>query len=211
MNEVQDFNPDAGFVQLDLPTFRMNRYEVTQEAFRQFDAHSELSGVSGHYHVPQLSMGRSRLPMGMVDAFEAEKYCRFMGMRLPSRFESRKAGRGGLWLDRDRTIRNKDPTRLTPWGTLDHSKANVATTAAVHLAVVGAFPGDRSPYGIFDLAGNMREWGSGNEEGLQPAIGASWADQEPEVLAAELFRLDHPSSGSAVGRRADFGLRCVSE
>ncbi len=211
LNEVDDWHPDAGMIEVEVPALRMQRYEVTQEAYALYDFHAELTGTSGKYHVPELSMGRRRLPMGMVDGLTAERYCRYLGMRLPSVLEWSKAARGGLWLDREHTLRNPQPRRLTPWGTVDPRAANVATTGESHVAAVGAFPRDRSPYGIFDLAGNMREWTGDRADDLQKLVGGSWADQSPEMVGLELFRIDRSTYGLSVARRTDIGLRCVSE
>jgi formylglycine-generating enzyme required for sulfatase activity len=207
-----DWTLDAGMVEEDLPTFRIDRFEVTEEAFRVYDSHSALTGEVATYHTAAISHGRQRLPMGMLDAASAEQFCRFMGKQLQSRPEWRKASRGGLWLDREHTKKNPDPRRITVWGNSDSTHVNVARPTRNELAQVGATPDDRSPYDVYDLAANMREWSRDKQDdGLQVNAGASWADQSADILEAELFRIDRSAASYPIMRKADIGARCSSQ
>ncbi len=217
-NSVEPYNDDAGMVEVDLAAFRIDQFEVTQEAFRQYDSARDITGDSGVFHLDEFANGRSRLPMGMVDGDTAQRYCLFMGKKLESVDEWTKASRGGVWLDAEHSVRNPDPRRLTVWGTPEPLGINVPRDDhEVALAAVGSASRDRSPYGVFDLAGNMREWSrtkSGSDESwanLQFILGASWVDRNPEVVGMALFRIDHPATAYSFSRLVDHGIRCVSE
>jgi formylglycine-generating enzyme len=90
---------------------------------------------------------------------EAKNYTRWAGKDLPTEAEFEKAGRG------------QDGFRF-PWGN-DRPVWHRPRTPET-IATVGAFRGDVSPFGIYDLAGNAREWVedyfvSGHQEAVQSA------------------------------------------
>ncbi|APR82960.1 Putative serine/threonine-protein kinase pknH [Minicystis rosea] len=95
-----------------------------------------------------------KVPVLLIDWFDAVAYCRWRSeqdghqLRLPTELEWEKAARG---VD----------GRAHPWG--DHFDPTFCLMQASRHHVpqaepVGTFPTDRSPYGVHDMAGSMREW-----------------------------------------------------
>ena len=140
--------------------------------------------------------------MDCVPFTEARAYCRWMGKRLPTIDEWLLAASG-----------NDD--RLYPWGndkpTCEHlvvGQLYGEPCGPTSSQPVGSRPKGASPYGVLDMAGNVREWigfGEAEKPGPIPRIlrrGGAWSD-------AKSWKFRVKATDDELGT-LDTGFRCVS-
>lgn len=135
----------------EVPAFYIDLYEVTNADYAAFvkatghrppslpvEAEGQVDWLNG-----AVVDGREQFPVTGVDWQDAAAYAAWAGKRLPTEAEWEKAARGG-------------DGRTYPWGNAwDETRCNFITDGPTE---VGSFPEGRSPYGCFDMAGNVWEW-----------------------------------------------------
>ncbi len=146
---AEDGLPDVRPIRrVHLSSYWIDTYEVTNGEYRRcVDAGvCTAPKVRVSFDTPE----QSRHPVVNVTWMQARNYCQWIGHRLPTEAEWEKAARG---VD----------GRRYPWGNGDGpllSRLRNGDTRTVHREVepVGSFQEGASPYGVFDMAGNVWEW-----------------------------------------------------
>ena len=125
--------------------FYIDLNEVSNADYKVF-VDAKLKKHPFHWPDGNLPKGKENHPVVYVSWFDANEYCSWAGKRLPTEQEWEKAARGEEGL-------------IYPWGnewTLD--KSNNPYKHSTGTEPVGSYPEGRSPYGLFDLSGNVWEW-----------------------------------------------------
>jgi formylglycine-generating enzyme required for sulfatase activity len=113
--------------------FWIDRYEVSQQQFRDF----EVTNVNAYE-------GLNR-PVEQITWFEARDFCALRGASLPTEAEWEYAARG--------------PDSLYfPWGNAADSSRAVQHADALGTLEIGSTPSGKSWVGALDMAGNVWEW-----------------------------------------------------
>jgi len=130
---------------ISLPAFQIDTYEVTNGQYKLFvDATNRR--LPDDWENGTYPPGKRSHPVVFVTWNDAHDFCVWAGKRLPTEEEWEKAARG-------------TDGRLYPWGNeFDPRKANMPQSHSVGTMPVGSFPQGRSPYGVYDMAGNVWEW-----------------------------------------------------
>jgi formylglycine-generating enzyme required for sulfatase activity len=128
--------------------FSMDVYEVT---VGQYAAFLQAKGIDPPSDWKTMNQpAHQKRPIANVDSTDAAAYCKWVGQRLPTEAEWEKAARG-------------TDGRLYPWGNDPPTPlhANFGKTEWNNhevLTPIGSFEDGKSPYGIYDMAGNVWEW-----------------------------------------------------
>lgn len=154
-----------------LDSYSIDIYEVTTSRYARFLAASGRT-PPWMWETVKLEIHGDRPVIGM-DWEDADAYCQWAGRRLPTEAEWEKAARG-------------TDERLYPWGN------QVPTAALANFALgsrfsysqalmpVGHYQNVKSPYGLYDMAGNVWEWVQDWYEGRYYERSAERNPQGPE-------------------------------
>jgi formylglycine-generating enzyme required for sulfatase activity len=192
-----------------LDAFKLDVHKITTSQYAKF---LEATGRNQPYKWEEVILERDGdRPVVGVDWHDADAYCRWEGKRLPTEAEWEKAARG---ID----------GRLYPWGnekpTSQHAnfgkdewEGYETLSPKMYLAA------GRSPYGIYDLAGNAWEWvadwmessyyeTSPNRNPVGPSSGqtkvirgGSWGDDPATIRSTARFGSDPAKKDNVTGFR----------
>jgi len=125
--------------------FYIDLNEVTNADYIKF-VRSTPKTPPFHWPEGTIPKGKENHPVVYVSWFDAKEYCSWAGKRLPTEQEWEKAARGEDGL-------------IYPWGnewSLD--KSNNPYKHSTGTEPVASYPEGRSPYGLYDISGNVWEW-----------------------------------------------------
>lgn len=198
---------------VEVSAFYMDRYEVTVAQYARF-----LKAVNAERPMAwgEATSGQhDNKPVVGVDWFDAKEYCEWAGKRLPTEAEWEKAARG-------------TDERPYPWGTdlptRAHANFHQSEWRGYRTVMnVGQTERGYSPFGVYDLAGNVWEWTADRYEAqyyanspvrnppgpslgpLRVLRGGGWNSQ------AEQLRASNRGGYPPAAHRSDFGFRCAMD
>lgn len=188
--------------------YGIDRTEVTHRAWRRCVAAGRCP--PSRVRDDDARLAAPEMPVTGVTFEEAQRYCAWVGGRLPTEPEWERAARGGRG-------------HRFPWGRLynprlaNHGRSPTGPDDEDGYALaapVGSFPDGASPHGLLDMAGNAWEWtasapadddvGLGSDASVYRVVrGGSWAHPP------ELMRVTHRVWVPTGEHRSDLGFRCA--
>lgn len=197
-----------------LDTFAMDLHEVTTAQYALF---LEAANRSSPWQWETVDLNRhGDRPVIGVSWSDADAFCRWKEKRLPTEAEWEKAARG-------------TDGRLYPWGNQvpAHEAANFALGARFSysqvLMPVRSYDQGRSPFGLYQMAGNayewVQDWYAANYYEVSPGRnpqgpdggqfkvlrGGSWSDLPKYLLTYGRFKLPPETRNSYTGFRCARG------
>ena len=190
-----------------LDAYWIDRYEVTYGTYMAFVETTGHRKPISRYVKNFDKLSAPTQPAVYASWEDADEYCRSRGARLPTEAEWEKAARGPHGL-------------LWPWGNQDKpGAANTGNPDPFEFPAPGAsFSQDQSPYGVYDLAGNVMEWvsdwyqedayatSSANPQGPSSGIykvirGASWGTTGKETRLTVRLKIVPDFRDTTIGFR----------
>lgn len=201
--------------------FEISKYPITNAQFQMFlDDPNGYSSLECWSYSPEatawknqnqtqqnyaFSFKGSDLPRTNVSWYTANAFCQWLSRKssdfitLPTEQQWQRAGQG-------------DDNRIYPWGsTIDASRCNYGNLVG-HITAVSNYPKGISPYGVYDMSGNIWEWTStewgvdgANMVGNTPRLirGGSWSVRDQFVCLTYRYWC-YPE-----GESNEIGFRCV--
>jgi serine/threonine-protein kinase len=130
---------------LELPAFYMDTNLVTNRKY--FDFMRATGATAPSYWIDRQPPERAAdHPVVDISWDEARAYAQWAGKRLPTSAEWQKAARGADGL-------------AYPWGkNFDPLRCNTSESGIGDLTAAGRYPRGVSPYGCYDMIGNVLQW-----------------------------------------------------
>ena len=136
---------------INLPAYCIGKYPVTNREYQAFVLEADHTAPQTNWIGRKIQPGKDEHPVVDVSWNDARAYCKWLSTqterryRLPNEAEWEKAARG------------MQDQRIYPWGDDWKEKRCHHDMHGKQLAACDAFPA-QSPFGLYDLVGNPREW-----------------------------------------------------
>jgi formylglycine-generating enzyme required for sulfatase activity len=177
---------------IHLESFYIDRYPVTNFQYREF---IEATGHRAPMLIDHPDWGQPLQPVVFVGWDDARAYANWSGKKLPQEAQWEKAARGN-----DR--------RWWAWGNeFLPGRCNSREYALIHTTNIGVFDEGVSPYGCYDMCGNVWEMCEGQwmEKGL-PMRGGCFLGSATFVRVTCRWTPEDPAGGAHW-----LGFRCVKD
>jgi formylglycine-generating enzyme required for sulfatase activity len=224
--EISKYAPEGYTFRQYVAPFDIDKVEVTNGAYlaceRAGACHPPKgTGAQRSLCADRSESARANHPVTCVDRTEATAFCRWQEKRLPTDAEWAFAARG-------------DDGRWFPWkegapadicwmrGDPNGGPQIVDGRVTVNTCPVGTSAQDRSPFGVLDMAGSVREWtdsdfAPGYDDPAEgTSVDAVWAASGVVVrggawnsVSADAMSLLDPRGIPASTQGPDIGFRCA--
>lgn len=177
-----------------LKFFLMDKYTVTNDQYKKFIDETKRSAPKNWVFSGYNSDLKDH-PVVFVNYNDAETYCMWLVKRLPTEEEWEKVARGA-------------DKRKYPWGnSFDKTNANTSLRGIMGTVPVNSYESGKSPYGLYNMAGNVWEWTStiGQNKETRITKGGSWG------LSHRFSRTFSRVEYSAKARTNNIGFRCAKD
>jgi len=169
--EYQEFINGGGYLKKQYwkyPFVKDGKTLSWEEAVSQFKDHTGLAGPRSwtNQNFPE---GKADYPVTDVTWYEAAAYAEFKGKQLPTIFQWEKAARDG----RVSPLGNYMPWGLFYPGDAIEGRANFDNKGTL---AVDSLPFGMSPFGAYNMAGNVSEWTMNDSSEGFIATGGAWGD-----------------------------------
>ena len=140
-----DYRDEKPIHRVYLSEYQIARHPVTNAQYELFVKANSYAAPK-HWKNKKIPPGKENHPVVNVSWKDAQAFCAWAGVRLPTEAEWEKAARG-------------TDGRKYPWGNepptmeLCNFNSNAGGTTPV-----GSYPKGASPYGVMDMVGNVWEW-----------------------------------------------------
>jgi len=130
--------------EVEVKAFYLDKYEVTNQQYKKFVEATGHPAPKNWKNNGSYALDEAILPVNYVTWQDAADYAAWAKKRLPTEAEWEYAARGG------------SQGLLYPWGS--EWKEGYANVDRAKRTPIGSFEQDRTPFGIYDMAGNVSEW-----------------------------------------------------